>query len=210
MNLSGNRGKLRAPNFEVVDIANGNKAYSSGMFLYSKFLEEYDGTVADEVKMSKANLIQWFEPLVNALKELGGSATPGKVRDQIARDLNPGNDIITETRGETGGKKFDNEVAWARNYLAYEGLLDKSIRGVWTLTAKGMEVEMTDQIASEIIFKWVNILKERRENHEGPTTLDKGSDKKCYLMYAPGEGSYDDRLTSFFKARHDTAQTISV
>ncbi len=181
---------ISAPNFEEVDLSAGNKAYSNGMILYAKFLKEYAGTATDEVKMSKANFIQWFAPLINALRELGGSATPEKVRVQIARDLNLENDVITETRGKTGGKKFDNEVAWARNYLTYEGLIDKAIRGVWTLTVKGMEVEMTDELASEIFFKWVNILKERRETHQGPTTLDKGSDKKCYWMYAPGEGSY--------------------
>jgi len=129
---------ISAPNFEEVDLSAGNKAYSNGMILYAKFLKEYAGTATDEVKMSKANFIQWFAPLINALRELGGSATPEKVRVQIARDLNLENDVITETRGKTGGKKFDNEVAWARNYLTYEGLIDKAIRGVWTLTVKGM------------------------------------------------------------------------
>lgn len=180
---------ISAPNFENIDIAAGNKAYSNGLILYSKFLAEYDGTTIDEVKVSKANFIQWFAPLINALRELGGSATPEKARDQIARDLNLGSDVVTETRGKTGGKKFDNEVAWARNYLAYEELIDKSVRGVWTLTPKGMEVEMTDEIASEIFFKWVNILKERREGNQDPTNMKDRPDKKLYWMYAPGEGS---------------------
>ncbi|SDI51020.1 AAA family ATPase [Desulfosporosinus hippei] len=143
----------------------------------------------DEVKVSKASFIQWFAPLINALRELGGSATPEKARDQIARDLNLGSDVIAETRGKTGGKKFANEVAWARNYLAYEELIDKSVRGVWTLTPKGMEMELTDEMASEIFFKWVNILKERREGNPDPTTVQNQSDKRLYWMYAPGEGS---------------------
>lgn len=180
---------ISAPNFEDVDISAGNKAYSNGLIMYSKFLAEYDGTAIDEVKVSKASFIQWFSPLINALRELGGSATPEKARDQIARDLNLGSDVVTETRGKTRGKKFDNEVAWARNYLAYEELIDKSVRGVWTLTPKGMEVEMTDEAASEIFFKWVNILKERREGNQDPATPKNRSDKQLYWMYAPGEGS---------------------
>ncbi|SDI53565.1 Mrr N-terminal domain-containing protein [Desulfosporosinus hippei DSM 8344] len=179
---------ISAPNFKDVDSA-GNKAYSNALALYSKFLAEYDGTAIDEVKVSKASFIQWFAPLINALRELGGSATPEKARDQIARDLNLGSDVVTETRGKTGGKKFANEVAWARNYLAYEDLIDKSVRGVWTLTPKGMEVELTDEMASEIFFKWVNILKERREGNPDPTTMQNQSDKRLYWMYAPGEGS---------------------
>ena len=31
---------LAAPNFEEVDIAAGNKAYSNGMVLYARFLQE--------------------------------------------------------------------------------------------------------------------------------------------------------------------------
>ena len=60
-------------------------------------------------------------------------------------------------------KKFDNEVAFARNYLAYEGYIDKAVRGVWSLTEKGRAAAITEQIASDIFLKWVDILKERRE-----------------------------------------------
>ncbi|WP_420489367.1 winged helix-turn-helix domain-containing protein [Neobacillus niacini] len=40
-------------------------------------------------------------------------------------------------RGKSGVKKFENEVAFARNYLDYDGFIDYSVRGIWTLTEKG-------------------------------------------------------------------------
>ena len=114
-------------------------------------------------KTSNASFLKWFVPVIDALRKLGGSATPEEVRNQIAADLNLHDEIINETRGKTGMKKFDNEVAFARNYLAYEGYIDKAVRGVWSLTEKGRTAAITEKIASDIFLKWVDILKERRE-----------------------------------------------
>ena len=191
------RAILAAPNFEEVDLSAGNKAYSSGMVLYGRFLEEYENSedfeyeiVGDGSKRAKANFVKWFVPLITALKELGGSATPEQARNQIAEDLRLPDTVVTEIRGEKSTRKFDNEVAWARNYMAYEGLIDKSERGIWTLTDKGMSVEMTDELASYIVFKWIDILKNRRDkaSTETPAKADVPQ-KKRFWMYAPGEGS---------------------
>lgn len=140
-------------------------------------------------KVSKANFIKWFVPLANALKELGGSATPEQARNQIISDLTLPDDIVNVTRGKKGLKKFDNEVAWARNYLAYEGFIDKSVRGVWTLTEKGKVSPISDEIASEIFFKWVDILKERRENNQTASEIQEEAREKHYWLYAPGDNS---------------------
>jgi 5-methylcytosine-specific restriction protein B len=95
---------------------------------------------------SAASFLKWFAPLINALRELGGSATPEQARKQIISDLNLPDEIINETRGKTAVKKFDNEVAFARNYLVYEGYIDSSVRGVWSLTEKGLSAPMNDEI----------------------------------------------------------------
>lgn len=139
--------------------------------------------------ISKASFLQWFEPLVDALKDLGGSGTPETVRQQIITNLNLSDEIVNEIRGKNGTKKFDNEVAWARNYLAYEGIIDKKVRGVWTLTEKGKNITITNELASEIFLKWVDILKERRENEQEVEVPEREPNEKHYWIYAPGEGS---------------------
>jgi 5-methylcytosine-specific restriction protein B len=58
---------------------------------------------------------------LDALKELGGSATPTKVREQIITDLHLTDDIVNETYGKSNTNKFANQVAFARNYLVYAG-----------------------------------------------------------------------------------------
>jgi 5-methylcytosine-specific restriction protein B len=140
-------------------------------------------------KRSTASFLKWFVPLINALRELGGSATPEQARNQIISDLNLPDEVINEKRGKTETKKFDNEVAFARNYLAYEGYIDKSVRGIWTLTEKGLVAPITDEIASEIFLKWVDILKVRRENQQVSLSNVRNKNEKRYWIYAPGENS---------------------
>ena len=66
--------------------------------------------------------------------------------------MNLSQEELLTTRGKSNTNKFVNDIAWARNYLAYEGIIDKSERGIWSLTEKGRKCEMTDQYASYIFF----------------------------------------------------------
>ncbi len=185
---------LAAPNFEEIDISIGHKTFSNSMIQYSRFLKELSEnpnleykTANEYTKRSNASFLQWFKPLIIALKELGGSATPEEARNQIAKDMNLSQEILSETRGETKQRKFDNEVAWARNYLVYENIIDKSVRGVWTLTEKGLSVNMTDELASYIFLKSRSNLKNSQEIlSQG---LYEGFNKKRYWLYSPGENS---------------------
>lgn len=60
--------------------------------------------------------------------------------------------------------KFHNQVAWARQYLVWEGLLDSSKYGIWALTKKGRQTSMTENQAHEIFLKWVDVYQKARKN----------------------------------------------
>ena len=137
-------------------------------------------------KKSNAEFLRWFGPVIKALKDLGGRANPKDVRERIAINEKLSKEELSETRGKTKTNKFANEVAFARNYLAYEGLIDKSDRGIWALSEKGMECEMTEQYASDIFQKWVDILKNRRDEQE---ENQENETKVRFWMYAAGENS---------------------
>lgn len=84
--------------------------------------------------------VAYFWPVIEVLKDLGGSARPAEVREQIARKLR----LSEETQSElmqSGIPRFDNQVAWARFYLSKAGIIDSSARGVWTLTDKGRNLD---------------------------------------------------------------------
>ncbi len=120
----------------------------------------------DMNKLSKASFIKWFKPIISALKTLNGWGTPTAVRDQIIFDMNLSEEVINETRGKTNVNKFVNETAFARNYLAYEGIIISEKRGIWTLSKKGYEVEMTDEYATQICKRWASTNQESKSKLE--------------------------------------------
>jgi len=107
-------------------------------------------------KNSHAEFVRWFGPLLDALRQLGGSAKPREAADIIAEKLDLHEDKLNELLN-SGQSRYYNQVAWARQYLAWEGLLDTSQHGIWALSAKGENTTLTDEQAREIFLKWVDI-----------------------------------------------------
>jgi restriction system protein len=90
--------------------------------------------------------LRYFGPLLDALRELGGSGSPDEVVEQIAFDLK----LTDEEQNEvlpSGGSRLKTNVAWARFYLVREGLLDSSRRGIWSLTENGRAAKLTTEEA---------------------------------------------------------------
>lgn len=143
---------------------------------------------SDDKNISKAEFLKWFNPLIIALRDLGGTATPKEAREKIIKNENLSDEVISQTRGKTNINKFENEVAFARNYLVYGGYIDNEIRGIWKLTEAGKTVEMTEELASEIFRQGVSKNTSKRGN-EGQAIADKGIDSVHYWIYSPGDGA---------------------
>lgn len=127
-------------------------------------------------------------PLLQALRDLGGSATPADVRKKIIENEHLSDEVVNETRGKTKVNKFQNEVAFARNYLVGAGYIDKSVRGVWTLTEAGRTVELTAEMASDIFKKGVSDAKSKQFN-DSDALADNDVETVRYWLYAPGQGA---------------------
>lgn len=112
---------------------------------------------------TRTEFVKWFAPILDALNQLGGSGRPREVSDKIAKNLELPDKVLEETV-KSGAPKFHNQVCWARQYLVWEGLLDSSKHGIWTLTEKGMQTTLTEQKSQEIFFKWVDIHQKARKN----------------------------------------------
>lgn len=119
-----------------------------------------------EEKSSKSNaaFLRWMKPVLTALKELGGQGKPQEVRSVIAKNEHLTEDELTETRGKNNVNRFENEVAFARNYLVTGGYLDKSVHGLWKLTDSGWNVDMTDELASDIFKQVVSEMSDKRKD----------------------------------------------
>ncbi|TQE97798.1 MAG: restriction endonuclease, partial [Spiribacter salinus] len=84
----------------------------------------------------KSEFVRWMGPILDALRELGGSGKPREVSEWISEKHQIQGTPLEETL-KSGQSRFYNQVHWARQYLVWEGLLDASTRGVWTLTDRG-------------------------------------------------------------------------
>ena len=90
-----------------------------------------------------------MNPTLDALFELGGSATNSEITTQVIKDLNLQSEIVEAphiTRSNTNAHMTELEyrLAWSRTYLKVYGVIDNSTRGIWSLTANGRELGQVD------------------------------------------------------------------
>ena len=100
----------------------------------------------------------YMNPLLDVLRSLGGSARSAEAKAAVAKHLNLP-DSILEERLTSGSSRYDNQVSWARYYLARSGYIDSSRRGVWALTEKGRNVgalspEEIGKVVQDVVADW--------------------------------------------------------
>ncbi len=64
-------------------------------------------------------------PLLQALRDLGGSATPVEA-EKIIENEHLSDEVVNETRGKTKVNKFENEVAFAKTISLERDILIKA------------------------------------------------------------------------------------
>lgn len=124
--------------------------------------------------------VQYFSPVLEALRALGGSAEPKDVIAKVEEIANVTKEELSETT-KSGQSKFHNMVGWARFYLMKAGLIDGKKRGVWSLTAQGREAVL-DHAAAMELFKDV------QSRFSGPADAEEEE----------GRAPFDDAETDLF------------
>ena len=134
--------------------------------------------------------MQWFGPgTLDALRSLGDFGTANEVIERVAKDANLSDERLNEEL-PSGELRFRNQVQWARYYLAQEGFIDRSQRGVWSLSERGRKTHLNADQAREVFLKWVRIFQERRRGRAEP------GGEFAEIITPPG-----DDLTVDYKAR---------
>lgn len=100
---------------------------------------------------TNARFARMFQPVLDSIKSLGGSARPAEVKEQIIKQGKLAADYLGETHPKSKESKFGNDVDWARFYLVRSGHLDSSKRGVWSVTEKGRAAAIDNAEAAKII-----------------------------------------------------------
>jgi restriction system protein len=88
-----------------------------------------------------------MNPVIQALKTLGGSGTNEEINDKVSEIVNiPADQLEILHNPEKGGMtEIEYRLMWTRTYLKMYGMVDNSTRGVWSLTEKGSTIEKVDE-----------------------------------------------------------------
>src|SRR6266511_459048 len=105
-------------------------------------------TVVKE-KKSAAQFTRYIGPVIQAIRVLGGSGRPEEVPAVVAKNLQISDAEQSDPLPSGVQTRFENQMHWARFYLAKAGYIDSSQRGVWTLTEKGARSATCRQIRSD-------------------------------------------------------------
>lgn len=93
---------------------------------------------------------RFIVPVIEALKELGGSGRPNEVVELVATRLNISDEELN-AKLASGYNRFQHDIHWARYYLVGGGYLESSERGVWTLTEKGQKAYLTEPDTQNLV-----------------------------------------------------------
>jgi restriction system protein len=144
-------------------------------------------------KKVASQFARYLGPVVAAIRELGGSGRPDEVRAVIARQLKMSDAEQSEPLPSGVQTRFENQVHWARFYLAKAGYIDASQRGVWTLTDKGRQLGEVTDVDVQAIVKDVNA--------QTRSTADEEADAAPSPSGAvPANGNYREELARTLQA----------
>ena len=122
----------------------------------------------EKFKGSKQAFLRYWIPVIEVLKELGGSGKPSEVTDLVIEKLQIPDETVAETI-KSGVSRVRNQIAWARMYLVKSGFLDSSTRGVWSLTKKGFKSNLTD----EDVYDYFQQIRNKSSKKEETTNITK-------------------------------------
>lgn len=118
--------------------------------------------------------VRFFNPILKVLNELGGSGNSTEVKDLVIEKMDiPETEL--EEKLKNGASRVRNQIAWARIYLVKANLLDDSSkRGIWSLTEKGSETDLTfedslklfKKVHSTFVVTKDNKKENNKNNHE--------------------------------------------
>lgn len=159
--------------------------------------------------MPQSEFAGWINPLLESLSELGGSAKAQEVVDLVAKKCHVPDQVLDQTI-TGGGSRFANQVHWARFYLAEAGYIDRSRRGVWTISDRARAAgRLSDAQIDAIVTQVQETTRVRRDTTipEQPTHRNEESatrSPESALTEAPAPAddslSHSERLLFLLKS----------
>jgi len=109
-----------------------------------------------------------MNPVIQALKSLGGSGTNEEINTKVAELVRiPSGQLEILHNPEKGGMtEIEYRLMWTRTYLKIYGIIENSTRGVWALTEKGSSVAKVEE--KDV----VRVVREQMKKNKQETSSD--------------------------------------
>lgn len=86
-----------------------------------------------------------FNPILVALRSLGGSASISEITEQVIDDLKLSQAVVEVPHPGKGNiTELEYRLAWARTYLKKYGVINNSARGVWNTVPENSNIKHVD------------------------------------------------------------------
>lgn len=98
-------------------------------------------------KLKVPTFDQLMNPLIKALRELGGSGTIEEMYEKVVEIMQLPDEILDIPHDEKRGNQSEvaYRLAWARTYLKKYGILENSSRGVWAISKDAIDISEVDE-----------------------------------------------------------------
>jgi restriction system protein len=114
---------------------------------------------------------EFMEPVLEALKALGGSATIQEMYEWVVADKHFTEEQQAVLRNDGKLTLISDRLHWARSYLKKIDAVENSSRGVWTITEKGRNITPVE-VQAELKAKRAEIAAGRRSELESVAEAD--------------------------------------
>lgn len=134
--------------------------------------------------MKGPKFLIYTRPLVEVLRNLGGSGSTADVIDKVIEYMEIPDEEVEKTI-PSGASRVRNRIQWARMYLVKASLMDSSQRGIWKLTEKGYDADLSDDSIYTIFKKVQSIF--QKEKKDKPCETPENTDDVVVDDEAHGE-----------------------
>ena len=142
-------GILEDSNLKGLISATKKYGYKSNQLTHEFFNEQQQDTfkwaksAPDALEIEEGESIRAIilGPMLDILRNLGGTATPSQVYEEFNNSsLIP--EKLRNAKYKDGSSKLEKHVRWVRYYSAQADLIDGSQRGIWKLTQQGLNTNL--------------------------------------------------------------------
>lgn len=117
----------------------------------------------------------FFGPVIQALKDLGGSASNQEIYEKVTDNLNISDDVLDVLHNDGPMTKIEYRLRWTQTYLKKDAAITNTAKGIWTLLPRGRNYSEKD-IQGVLARVKIILKKQKREKEKNSPDIESSSD----------------------------------